>query len=55
MVKNTENPMVMETHDSVPLGEVGFFVQECTKSGALIVVVTQNPDKRTCTVTVQRG
>ena len=54
MLKDTENQVVMESHDSVPRGEVGFFVQECVKAGAVIVVVTQNPDNRTCTISVQR-
>jgi len=47
--------MALETHDSVPRNDVGFLVQECVKSGAWIVVVTQNPDKRACTVSPQQG
>ena len=54
MLKNTEDPVEMETHDSFPRAEVGAFVQQCIKDGAVIVVVTQNPDQRTCRVIVQR-
>jgi len=46
--------ILMETHDRVPQGEVGAFVQRCIVEGAIIVVVTQNPDQLTCTVSVQR-
>ena len=54
VLKNTEDPVEMETHDSFPRAEVGAFVQQCIKDGAVIVVVTQNPDQRTCRVIVQR-
>lgn len=54
-VLTSYNPMIlMQTHDSVPKSEVGTFVQQCINEGAVIVVVTQNPDGRTCTVSVQR-
>ena len=46
--------ILMQTHDSVPRAEVGAFVQQCISEGAVIVVVTQNPDRLTCTVSVQR-
>jgi hypothetical protein len=47
--------ILMETHDSIPRGEAGKFVQQCLDEGALFVVVTPNLDGRTCTVSVQRG
>lgn len=46
--------ILMETNDSVPRNEVGALVQRWIGEGAVIVVVTQNPDGRTCTVSVQR-
>jgi hypothetical protein len=46
--------ILMETHDRVPQAEVGTFVQQCISAGAVIVVVTQNPDQLTCTISVQR-
>lgn len=52
--KNSENSISMETHESVRREEVGALVQEFTNKGALIIVVTQNPDGRTCTVSVQQ-
>ena len=46
--------ILMKTHDSIPREKVGAFVQQCLTEGALIVVVTKNPDGRTCTVSVQK-
>jgi hypothetical protein len=46
--------ILMKTYDSIPRQEVGAFVQKCVAEGAVIVVVTQNPDGRTCTVSVQK-
>ena len=45
----------MVTHDCVRRDEVGAFIQQYVREGAMIVVVTQNPDGRTCTVSVQPG
>jgi len=46
--------ILMKTHESVPKAEVGEFVQRCIDENAAIVVVTNNPDGKTCTVCVQR-
>ena len=46
--------ILMETHDSIPRSETGAFIQQCLHEGAVIIVVTSNPDGRTCTVSVQR-
>jgi len=46
--------ILMETHERVPLAEVGGFVQQCLAEGARIVVVTQNADGLSCSVSVQR-
>ena len=46
--------ILMETHEQVPLAEVGAFVQRCLAEGARIVVVTQNFDGLSCSVSVQR-
>lgn len=46
--------ILMKTHDSVLQSEVGAFVQRCVDEGAVIVVVTRNPDGHTCTVSVQK-
>ena len=54
VAKNSENAISMETHESVRREDVGALVQEFTNKGALIIVVTQNPDGSTCTVSVQR-
>jgi hypothetical protein len=43
----------MKTHEGVPLEEVGVFVQKQLAEGAIAIVVTRNPDGRTCTVSVQ--
>ena len=42
--------ILMETHESVPKAEVGALVQRCLTEGAILVVVTNNRDGRTCTV-----
>jgi hypothetical protein len=47
--------ILMETHDNILRVEAGAFVQRCLDEGAVIVVVTPNPDGRTCSVSVQRG
>ena len=52
--KNSENTVSMETYESVRREDVGALVQEFTNKEALIIVVTQNPDGRTCTVSIQR-
>jgi len=46
--------ILMETHESIPRLETGAFIQQCLHEGAVIIVVTPNPDGRTCTVSVQR-
>jgi len=46
--------ILMKTHERVPLAEVGAFVQQRLAEGARIVVVTQDADGRTCTVSVQQ-
>ena len=46
--------ILMEIHESILRPETGAFVQQCLREGAVIVVVTPNPDGRTCTVSVQR-
>ena len=45
--------ILMKTHEGVPMAEVGAFVQKCFAEGAIAIVVTRNPDGRTCTVSVQ--
>ena len=43
----------MERHENISLNDLGAFVQKCVTAGAMIVVVTRNPDGVTCTVSVQ--
>jgi hypothetical protein len=45
--------ILIETHENVPLAEVGALVQQCIADGAKNVFVTRNPDGRTFTVRVQ--
>jgi len=45
--------ILMKTHEGVPLEGVGAFIQKCLAEGAVAIVVTRNPDGRTCTVSVQ--
>jgi hypothetical protein len=45
--------ILMKTHETVLQTEIGAFVQQRIAEGAVIVVVTKNPDGRTCTVSVQ--
>jgi hypothetical protein len=49
-----DDMILMETFDNIPKEEVGAFVQRCLDEGAVIVVVTRNPDGQTCTVSVER-
>jgi hypothetical protein len=46
--------ILIETHELVPRAEVGALVQQCIAAGARFVFVTQNPDRESCTVRVQR-
>ena len=46
--------ILMTTHDHVPRSELGAFVQQCIEKGAIVIVVTKNPDGLTCTVSVQQ-
>ena len=46
--------LLMERHENIPATEIGIFVQRCLGEGASIIVITRNPDGRTCTISVQR-
>lgn len=52
-MRNSDTLISMAIHDSVPREEIGLFLQQCINDGAVLVVITQNPDHRTCTVRVQ--
>ena len=52
--ENSTVKLLLETHDNVLRAEAGAFMQRCIEEGAAIVVVTQNDDGRTCTVSVER-
>jgi hypothetical protein len=47
--------LLMERHENIPLAEAGAFLQRCIDAGASVVVLTRNPDGRTCTISVQRA
>ena len=53
-IETGQSMILMKTYDSVLREKVGGFVQKCMAEGAVIVVVTQNPDGRTSTVSVQK-
>ena len=53
MPTHLDSQLVIETHDNVPQATVAEFVRLCLARGAVFVVVTQNQDGRTCTVTVR--
>lgn len=46
--------VLLESHEKVLRAEVGAFVQKCVNEGAIVLVVTLNPDGLTCRVCVQR-
>lgn len=46
--------VLLETHEEVPRAEVGAFIQQRLDEGAIVFVVTANPDGLTCRVCVQR-
>lgn len=46
--------ILLESHDEVLRSELGAFVQRCLDEGAVMFVVTLNPDGKTCRVCVQR-
>jgi len=46
---------LMQTNESVPQAEIGAYVQRCLENGGNLIVVTKNPDGKTCTVSVQQG
>jgi hypothetical protein len=46
--------ILMETHDAVAREDVGAFVQQYLQEGAILIVVTNNPDGVTCTVSIQK-
>lgn len=45
---------LMDRHENIPIKELGAFIQRTVEAGATIVVVTRNPDGKTCTVSVER-